>query len=167
MMQCLYRHFDKDGQLLYVGISLSAIQRLAQHREASSWFNEITKVTIEHYETREEVVRVERETIQRENPKYNIKHRRVNLKPSNQQIDEARLTRVVTEYQPMYTPDEAANLLKVSVETVRLYIRLDKLGAKSMPARKASKRYLISGWQLIDFIENLPNYGDRYGTANE
>lgn len=26
----LYRHFDKKGALLYVGVSLSAVQRLAQ-----------------------------------------------------------------------------------------------------------------------------------------
>src|SRR5438067_656371 len=37
----LYRHFDADGTLLYVGISLSALQRLRGHR-AAEWIDRIT-----------------------------------------------------------------------------------------------------------------------------
>ena len=43
----LYRHYDANGELLYVGISLNALNRLAQHREVSAWFPDIAKVTIE------------------------------------------------------------------------------------------------------------------------
>jgi hypothetical protein len=34
----LYRYFDETGKLLYVGMSLSAFRRAAQHRLGSDWF---------------------------------------------------------------------------------------------------------------------------------
>ena len=34
---CLYRHYDKDDKLLYVGISISAYTRLSQHKINSKW----------------------------------------------------------------------------------------------------------------------------------
>jgi hypothetical protein len=46
-MEHLYRHFDKDGTLLYVGISLSAINRLGQHKDNAHWFSSIKRVEIE------------------------------------------------------------------------------------------------------------------------
>jgi excinuclease UvrABC nuclease subunit len=72
----LYRHWDKDHVLLYVGISLSAMHRLRQHKETSKWFSEIVSVTIERFETRTEAMAAERKAIKSENPKYNIQHRR-------------------------------------------------------------------------------------------
>lgn len=48
----LYRHFDAGNQLLYVGISLSAVSRMQSHKALSHWSNSIAKVTIEKYETR-------------------------------------------------------------------------------------------------------------------
>jgi hypothetical protein len=35
----LYRHYDAEGNLLYVGISLNSVVRLTQHRQASGWFD--------------------------------------------------------------------------------------------------------------------------------
>ena len=70
MICALYRHFDKDGVLLYVGISLSAVARLSQHKD-SAWFKEIKKVEIEHYPTRGEALGMEALAIRNENPKYN------------------------------------------------------------------------------------------------
>ena len=48
----LYRHFTADGTLLYVGISLSALNRLGQHRQNAEWFDKIARVEIEHFPTR-------------------------------------------------------------------------------------------------------------------
>ena len=36
---CLYRHFDKDGQLLYVGISRDVWKRQSDHRIKSHWYD--------------------------------------------------------------------------------------------------------------------------------
>ena len=67
----LYRHFDDEGNLLYVGISLSAIYRLKQHRN-SHWSDKIARVDITHYQSRAEAMRAEILAIESEMPLYNI-----------------------------------------------------------------------------------------------
>ena len=70
-MTCaLYRHFDADGFLLYVGISSTPDARLQQHR-SSPWFSEIRRVVIEMLPDRETAERAEREAIRTEWPLYN------------------------------------------------------------------------------------------------
>lgn len=71
-MSCqLYRHFDATGALLYVGISMSAVNRLSQHRY-SPWFKEIARVEIERCSTREYAGFLEAFVIKTEKPKYNV-----------------------------------------------------------------------------------------------
>jgi hypothetical protein len=70
----LYRHFDSTGSLLYVGISLSAITRLQQHKK-SRWFKDICKTTIESFDTREQAKNAERNAITTENPRFNIQNK--------------------------------------------------------------------------------------------
>lgn len=68
----LYRHFDATGQLLYVGISLSAIHRLQQHKRTAHWASQIANVTIEPHPTRAAALAAEREAIRQENPAHNV-----------------------------------------------------------------------------------------------
>lgn len=71
-MTNLYRHFDANGALLYIGVSLNALKRLSQHQNLSPWFASISNVTIETFETKQEALLAERHAIERENPKFNI-----------------------------------------------------------------------------------------------
>jgi excinuclease UvrABC nuclease subunit len=71
-MSNLYRHFDKDNRLLYVGVSLSVTQRLAQHRSHAHWFSQITRVEVEQFLTRQEAIVAERAAIKNERPLFNI-----------------------------------------------------------------------------------------------
>jgi hypothetical protein len=77
----LYRHWDKDGVLLYVGQSLSAVARLSQHRQ-SPWFHEISKVTVETFPNIKEAMAAEARAVVDENPKYNIVGRRARSTPA-------------------------------------------------------------------------------------
>lgn len=70
----LYRHFDADGTLLYVGISLSALSRLASHKNAAKWFDQIAVVRIERLESREAALAAERKAIKEERPRHNVVH---------------------------------------------------------------------------------------------
>jgi hypothetical protein len=70
----LYRHFDDVGVLLYVGISLSPINRLAAHMDSSSWANRIARVDVEWHDTRELAIEAERVAIANESPKHNVQH---------------------------------------------------------------------------------------------
>jgi hypothetical protein len=68
----LYRHYNDKNELLYVGISLSALYRLLQHRKSSSWYNAIRTITIEHFKDRQAAEDAEKQAIILEKPKYNI-----------------------------------------------------------------------------------------------
>lgn len=83
-MTQLYRHFDENEVLLYVGISKNAIIRLIAH-EKSKWFEKISIITIENFKTREMAERAERRAIKKENPLFNS-IRRWNVCPKKEKI---------------------------------------------------------------------------------
>ena len=69
----LYRHYDKEWNLLYVGISLNAIKRMIDHRSQSKeWFDEIAFTQRKTYPNRAEAEKAEAIAIRNENPKHNI-----------------------------------------------------------------------------------------------
>ncbi len=70
----LYRHYDEEGRLLYVGVSLAPISRLREHRYQSRWFYRISVVKIEHFATRAEAVSAEVTAIETEEPMFNTVH---------------------------------------------------------------------------------------------
>lgn len=74
----LYRHFNSKGALMYVGISMSVAQRLAQHKLNSAWFDDIANITIAHFATREQAVEAEAEAIRSERPAFNTAHNKDN-----------------------------------------------------------------------------------------
>src|SRR5690348_12204641 len=72
----LYRHYARDGTLLYVGISLSWPARTRAHAHYSEWFAQVTRVEIELLPSREAALTAEREAIKAERPKFNVVHNR-------------------------------------------------------------------------------------------
>ena len=66
----LYR-FWAEHELLYIGKSVRAFDRLKQHQQSSSFFHLADAVTLERFENAESLDRAEREAIRSENPKYN------------------------------------------------------------------------------------------------
>lgn len=72
----LYRFFDENDTLLYVGISSRGPQRWKEHSVNRPWWHKVAKSTIEHYETRGTALQAEREAILAERPLYNTAHNR-------------------------------------------------------------------------------------------
>jgi hypothetical protein len=72
----LYRHFDKKGTLLYVGVSLNPIHRTQTHVFVSEWAKLISKITIEKCRTRASALRKEAAAIRNENPIHNKAHKK-------------------------------------------------------------------------------------------
>src|SRR6056297_1212452 len=72
MNTTLYRVFSGET-LLYVGISLSALNRISQHKRYSKWFSKHppTHMTMEHFDSRVDAEGAEREAIKEERPVYN------------------------------------------------------------------------------------------------
>lgn len=70
----LYRLFDADDVLLYVGISKHFGRRWQEHESSQPWWHEVDHQTVHWYPTREAAAAAEVEAIKAENPKYNIAH---------------------------------------------------------------------------------------------
>ena len=75
---CVYRAFDIDDYLLYIGISDDLGSRLRRHDKDSRWFDEVTDGGRLEFEwvwgTRREIEQYEKELIQSEQPLYNVTH---------------------------------------------------------------------------------------------
>jgi predicted GIY-YIG superfamily endonuclease len=71
MKQTLYRFYDANDDLLYVGISNTWYQRFHQHERTSGWFSRVAHATFESYESREAVEAAELIAIKSENPQFN------------------------------------------------------------------------------------------------
>jgi predicted GIY-YIG superfamily endonuclease len=163
MRTSLYRHFNNVGELLYVGVSLSALQRLGQHAENSEWFNSIDRVTIEHFDSREEALAAERSAIIQDRPMHNIHHKKAAAEAQRKADDalmattqaKKDLTARIVCFNPVYSLHGAANALDVSSRLVRQWVREGKIGYFTMPTTTGKQVPYISGWQLIEHIESM------------
>lgn len=70
----LYRYFDSNGKLLYVGISVDSLERACQHQHSSEWFKLFTSMTRQTYPDRKSAKQAEIKAIQEEKPLYNKHH---------------------------------------------------------------------------------------------
>ena len=70
----LYRHFDSNDNLLYVGISLNEFNRFKQHMVNSDWPTDAAYTNYERFDTREEALLAEKQAIVNEKPLYNKIH---------------------------------------------------------------------------------------------
>lgn len=81
----LYRCFDADDELLYVGISKDPKTRFEQHRD-KPWWRDVTMRVVEWYDNRPAAEHAERKAIQSEGPRYNVQH---NQRPADPAVVEA------------------------------------------------------------------------------
>ncbi len=72
MSVAVYRAYDADGVLLYVGCSRRWPLRFEQHAGARPWWDEVTRVDLQHFATCLEAFAAERNAIASEYPLYNI-----------------------------------------------------------------------------------------------
>lgn len=69
----LYRFFDQESRLLYVGITYHLEGRFDVHRYQKPW-DQIARIQVEQFPTRQAAVAAEQEAIRSEGPKWNILH---------------------------------------------------------------------------------------------
>jgi hypothetical protein len=75
MKTALYRHYDAQGALLYVGASVNPYGRFSQHKCKSKWAYDVRRIEIEWFSCRSEAQDAEKAAIKSERPKYNLLHR--------------------------------------------------------------------------------------------
>lgn len=166
----LYRHYDDSGSLLYVGVSLNAVIRLAQHKQASDWFNSITRVDIEFFESRQKALSAETEAIQEEGPAHNIRKKgapEILEDPTRAAESRRQLLHRIVNFEPVYSLSEAARALYCSEDKIKSMCKEGVLGCCVVSKRKMANRWnkggpditivkrIITGWQIIDYLEFL------------
>lgn len=72
----VYRLFDTDDRLLYVGIAGNPGRRFEQHRTDKAWWGDVARIDLEHFATREDALEAERHAITTERPTHNRIHNR-------------------------------------------------------------------------------------------
>lgn len=77
----LYRAYDPDGELLYVGIGFSWAKRIKSH-ESKDWHQLVKTVSVQHFDDRPSDVRAKREAIRSERPAFNVQHNRPKPAPN-------------------------------------------------------------------------------------
>jgi DNA-binding transcriptional regulator YhcF (GntR family)/predicted GIY-YIG superfamily endonuclease len=70
----LYRLYDADDRLLYVGITSNPNERFGHHAATKAWWPEVARRDIEWRDTRPEAEAAEIEAIRAEAPLYNGQH---------------------------------------------------------------------------------------------
>jgi hypothetical protein len=74
MSAYLYRHFDAEGVLLYVGISIDVGRRTGDHAKHSAWFDRVARIDVETFDSRDAAIDAERRAIINECPLFNVHH---------------------------------------------------------------------------------------------
>lgn len=69
---CLYRFYDVQGYLLYVGITNSLEGRTSNHRSTKPWWGLVATMTVERFPSRAEAEIAERVAIRDELPAFNV-----------------------------------------------------------------------------------------------
>jgi hypothetical protein len=72
-MHTLYRFYDAQDALLYVGLTCNPGKRLEQHRDTKEWWAEVARIGMEQHPDLETLRAAERATIKAEKPLYNIR----------------------------------------------------------------------------------------------
>lgn len=70
----LYRLYDADDTLLYVGIAVDPSVRWRVHAGEKTWWHEVTRKTVEWHSTRLEAEAAEVAAIVTESPRYNVEN---------------------------------------------------------------------------------------------
>ena len=77
----LYRHYDLNGVVLYIGISHTPLSRFKSHQIDKEWCYDSVRMDIEWFDTRSEALLAEKLAIINDQPLYNKTHLRVSKDP--------------------------------------------------------------------------------------
>lgn len=68
----LYRYYDENDVLLYIGLTANFPQRNGNHSHYSLWFCNCAKITLERFSSKDELAKAEKEAVINEKPLFNI-----------------------------------------------------------------------------------------------
>lgn len=163
----LYRLFNRDGRLLYIGIGGCPAIRLKAHSKQKAWWPEVdrSKIQVEWFRTYGEAEVAEKEAIQTEDPLYNKKH-----SPNWQHystVRSARLAaeRIATDEIPLNLAGSNINDLVAAVRGARRCVFIMKNGHRAAAAVPPSLGELVQRLGGVDVAEAI--LGEALGDPPE
>ena len=81
----LYRMFDSDDNLIYIGLTNNPPGRFKQHSQDKSWWDSVKYIAVEQFSSRDELIAAERTAIETERPIHNVTFNR-RIGPSSDQF---------------------------------------------------------------------------------
>lgn len=171
----LYRLFDTEGALLYVGIAGNPGRRFEQHAKDKPWWSEVDQIDLEHMDTRAEALIEEAKAIREESPRYNVVH---NLPSGKRPPSRDRLVGLVAEVldshprawgrSPTWGQAEAAAGLAVDLLLPYITGLPDTTLRVPVPAKPQELRWVCDGCRqeaLFGYIEVDHNEIGRFQHA--
>lgn len=73
-MSTVYRYFDVDDLLIYVGVTDRGVKRLHEHADSKPWWHLAVRCTMEHFPDRDAALAHEKELIETLRPPFNEQH---------------------------------------------------------------------------------------------
>jgi predicted GIY-YIG superfamily endonuclease len=110
----LYRFYNDESELLYVGLSINPGKRFERHKTEKPWWDDIAHIDLEHFDNLDELRAAERTAIQTERPEHNI---RMSDRPRQLTADEQRETLEAFGWECVHNDAEGLFLAPWSVRT--------------------------------------------------
>ena len=85
-MNTLYRFYNSNRDLLYVGITKNVETRFSDHKRSKPW-DEIATITLQHFSTRSAASKAEIRAIAAEKPRWNIQRSDLGIVTTDPQAD--------------------------------------------------------------------------------
>lgn len=138
----VYRCYDRDGQLLYVGASCLGMVRFHQHQTEKGWWPAVARIEVEHFDNRAVALAAERSAIETELPAMNVFHgRRPTITVRRQQEWKEDRKRGIP-------PDIAA--------------ALRRLRRRQYAAARARRDAVLAAWQAGVSLERIAGIAGLY-----
>lgn len=134
----VYRAYDADDWLLYVGCTSDVDKRMANHRSRSEWYQHMDTFSVSKPMHEHVAFAVERQAITAEAPAFNVMH---------------NFSRIFSQYEDegQLTLREAAKFVSVSVSTLRRFIL-----AGDIPSMWVDGHCIVTRNALVEWIKALP-----------
>lgn len=155
----LYRHFSSDDELLYVGVTFSLISRSQQHTVSSDWFDLVTKITIERFQSRRDALDAENKAILLENPKFNRtryagnSNARAPVTERYIDIGTCKLLDIVKDRFSLKTDSALASILEIGAPEISKL----RTGVKRLPDGALIKIHELLGIEVMEIRAILKN----------
>lgn len=154
----LYRCFDKDQNLLYIGISSSVLARLSQHSHQSHWFSGLVYVKIEKFASLCDAACAEKNAIKNEHPQFNIiynKQKKIKIKKlSKRQEAIKRVDEFMQRVEREYEKEQAKEKEKIRLTEEKMKKEI----IVGEPGSRYFGLYLLIGMKLKVSMAN----GEKY-----